>query len=124
MTIILAALSDEQTALVVDLEHPQLMLTALQKMYRHVCNTTVGTLKREYMALYINVCVCGGEGRAAAHPTHTADAGRSGVLQGLTERRRKTRETSFKVWVPDWTGYVGLLETCPTFEELLIKVVS
>ncbi|KAE9017971.1 hypothetical protein PF011_g6465 [Phytophthora fragariae] len=40
MTIILAALSDEQTALVVDLEHPQLMPTALQKMYRHVYNTT------------------------------------------------------------------------------------
>ncbi|KAE8914197.1 hypothetical protein PF005_g7797 [Phytophthora fragariae] len=60
MTIILAALSDEQTALVVDLEHPQLMPTALQKMYRHVYNTTVGTLKREYMALYINVCVWGG----------------------------------------------------------------
>ncbi|KAE9039970.1 hypothetical protein PR002_g5198 [Phytophthora rubi] len=72
MTIILAALSDEQTALVVDLEHPQLMLTALQKMYRHVCNTTVGTLKREYMALYINVCVCVGGGRGVLqHIRHT-----------------------------------------------------
>ncbi|GMF46601.1 unnamed protein product [Phytophthora fragariaefolia] len=47
MTIILSALTDDQAALVADLQHPKDMLAALQKTHRHVCDTAVGALKRD-----------------------------------------------------------------------------
>ncbi|EEY68669.1 uncharacterized protein PITG_21931 [Phytophthora infestans T30-4] len=47
MTIILAALTDDQAALVADLQHPKAMLGALQKTHRHVCDTTTRLMLAE-----------------------------------------------------------------------------
>ncbi|KAE9232771.1 hypothetical protein PF005_g2582 [Phytophthora fragariae] len=53
-TIILSALTDAQSALITDMTHTQEILQTLQKTHRHVCDTTVGALKRQCMSLYID----------------------------------------------------------------------
>ncbi|KAE9000303.1 hypothetical protein PR002_g18228 [Phytophthora rubi] len=94
MTIILDALSDEQAALLADLEHPQLMLSALRKTYRHHIWQT--RLMLADLECYYKVSLSDGEKK-------------NNFLQSLG---------------PDWNGYVGSLETRPTFEDLLIKAAS
>ncbi|KAE9351166.1 hypothetical protein PF008_g6086 [Phytophthora fragariae] len=94
MTIILDALSDEQAALLADLEHPQPMLSALRKTYRHVCDATTRLMLAD-LECY-KVSLSDGEKK-------------NNFLQSLG---------------PDWNGYVGSLETRPTFEDLLIKAAS
>lgn len=52
MSIILTALSDDIAAEVADMQYPRLMLDTLKTTHRHLCDTTVETLKRKYLSSY------------------------------------------------------------------------
>ncbi|KAF4136818.1 gag-polypeptide of LTR copia-type [Phytophthora infestans] len=119
MTIILAALTNEQAALVADLGHPQQMLMALQKPYRRVCDTTVRALKREYMLLYIDA---GGDMLEHIRQTRLMLTDLACYKVSLADGVNKSR--FLPSLGPDWGGYVGSLEASSTCEEMLIKAAG
>ncbi|GMF33375.1 unnamed protein product [Phytophthora fragariaefolia] len=98
-TIILSTLTDDQAALVADLQHPKDMLAALQKSHRHVCDTTVGTLKREYMSLYIDV---GGDMLEHVRQTCLMLAELECYKVSLTDAEKKSNFLQSPG--PDWNG--------------------
>ncbi|GMF48612.1 unnamed protein product [Phytophthora fragariaefolia] len=118
MTIILSALTDDQAALIADLTHPQEMLQALQKAQRHVCDTTVGALKRQYMALYID----GGDMLEHIRQTRLMLAELECYKVSLSDAEKKSN--FLQSLGPDWNGYIGALEACGSMEELLIKAAA
>ncbi|EGZ11018.1 hypothetical protein PHYSODRAFT_450688, partial [Phytophthora sojae] len=86
------------------------MLQALQKMHRHVCGTTVGALKRQYMPLYIDADRGMLLAELECYTVSLSDAEKkSNFLQSLG---------------PDWNGYIGALEACGSMEKLLIKAAA
>lgn len=119
MTIILASLNDEQAALVADVMHPRDMLNALKTTQRHICDATVGALKRKYMGLFLD---SGGNmldhikqirlvvaELGSYHVTFTDAELKSNFLQSIG---------------PEWNGYVGSLEACSTCDEMMVKAAS
>ncbi|GMF61952.1 unnamed protein product [Phytophthora fragariaefolia] len=119
MTIILSALTDDQAALVADLTHPQETLQALQKTHRHVCDTTVGALKRQYMSLYIDL---GGEMLEHIRQTRLMLAELKYYKVSLSDAEKKSN--FLQSLDPAWNGYIGALKACGSMEELFIKAAT
>ncbi|OWZ19834.1 hypothetical protein PHMEG_0005846 [Phytophthora megakarya] len=131
MTIILAALTDDQAALVADFTHPQDMLQALQKTYfthpagyaanatEDMCGTTVGAVKRQYMSLYIDA---GGGMLEHIRLPHLMLVELECYKVSLSDAEKKSN--FLQSLGPDWNGYIGALEACGSMEELLIKAAA
>uniref|UniRef100_H3GLE8 CCHC-type domain-containing protein n=1 Tax=Phytophthora ramorum TaxID=164328 RepID=H3GLE8_PHYRM len=119
MTIILTALTDDIAAEVADLGHPMLMLNALKNTYRHVCDTTVGALKRDYLSRYLD----GGGGMLVhIHDTRLMLADLACYKVNLSDEEK--RSNFLQTLGPDWNGYVSTLESSHSLEEMLLKAAA
>ncbi|EGZ16920.1 hypothetical protein PHYSODRAFT_391692, partial [Phytophthora sojae] len=95
------------------------MLQALQKTHRHVCDTTVGALKRQYMSLSIDA---GGDMLEHIRPTRLMLVELECYKVSLSDAEKKNN--FLQSLGPDWNGYIGALEACGSMEELLIKAAA
>ncbi|KAE9325761.1 hypothetical protein PR003_g16404 [Phytophthora rubi] len=119
MTIILSALTDAQSALIIDMTHTQEILQTLQKTHRHVCDTTVGALKLQCMSLYIDA---GGDMLEHIRQTRLMLAELECYKMSLSDAEKKSN--FLQSLDPDWDDYIGALEECRSMEELLIKAAA
>ncbi|KAG6610140.1 Retroelement pol Polyprotein [Phytophthora cinnamomi] len=101
---------------VADLGHPMNMLNALKNTYRHVCDTTVGALKRDCLSRYLDV---GEDILAHIHATRLMLADLACYKVALSDEDK--RSNFLQSLGPDWNGYVSVLEGCTSLEELLLK---
>jgi hypothetical protein len=119
MAIIVGGLNDEQAALVVDFDHPNDILSSLKDTHRHICDSTVGGLRREYLSMYLP-----DGGDMAAHVTKTrlmiAELGNYKMVLSDSEKMANFLQSLG----PEWNGYIGVLEGCASFDELLIKATA
>ncbi|KAE9252682.1 hypothetical protein PF004_g1856 [Phytophthora fragariae] len=118
-TIILSALTDAQSALITDMTHTQEILQTLQKTHRHVCDTTVGALKRQCMSLYIDA---GGDMLEHIRQTRLMLAELECYKMSLSGAEKKSN--FLQSLDPDWDDYIGALKECGSMEELLIKAAA
>ncbi|ETP43663.1 hypothetical protein F442_09646 [Phytophthora nicotianae P10297] len=113
-TIILAALSEKLAAEVYLLDHLLAMLRHLRMTYNVKCSASVGAAKREYIGLYLD-----GDESIIEHIQNTRR-----VLDELQEQHvlisddEKCRNFMQSLG-PAWNGFVGVLESCATFELMI-----
>ncbi|KAE9009866.1 hypothetical protein PR002_g15512 [Phytophthora rubi] len=101
MTIILSALTDAQSALIIDMTHTQEILQTLQKTHRHVCDTTVGALKLQCMSLYIDA---GGDMLEHIRQTRLMLAELECYKMSLSDAEKKSN--FLQSLDPDWDDYI------------------
>ncbi|KAE9310738.1 hypothetical protein PF008_g20378 [Phytophthora fragariae] len=110
ISIILAALSEEAYLL----PHPMKVMHHLRMTYNVKCTASIGATKREYMGLYLD-----GEASMMAHIQVTRR-----VLDELQELHGeldddKKRHNFMHSLGPAWNGFIGVLESPSTLEDML-----
>ncbi|OWY90245.1 hypothetical protein PHMEG_00041718 [Phytophthora megakarya] len=110
-SIILAALNEKIAAEVYLMDHPLAMLRHLRLTYNVKCSASVGAAKREYMGLYLD-----GDDAMVDHIKSSKR-----VLDELQEQHvavsdEEKRHNFMQSLGPAWNGFVGVLESCVTFE--------
>lgn len=119
MIIVFAALSDDIAAEVAEHPRPKAMLDALQKTHRHLCDTTVAALKREYLSFFLEH---GGDMIDHIRKTRLLIANLAGYKVVVSEGEK--RSNFLQSLSPDWNGYVAAVEACTSFEKMLMNAAS
>ncbi|KAG6622018.1 Retroelement pol Polyprotein [Phytophthora cinnamomi] len=113
-SIILAALSEKFTAEVYLLDHPLTMLRHLRMTYNVKCSASVGAAKHDYIGLYLD-----GDASMINHIQNTRRVLDELQVQHVVISDDEKRQNFMQSMRPAWNGFVGVLESCGTFEMMV-----